>query len=250
MKKNQLAFILALLLPLSSMSQEGVGFDRYFTNQTLRIDYYRTGNAVEEFFSLDQIYLQGTWAGNPDQCIQPFDLGLYGVKVYDLASNKLIFSADYNTIFGEYQTTGEAKKGKMRTYHESVLIPRPKHLCLFVIEKRDKNNLLRPVFNIRIDPGDYHLVSESCQRTGDMILPVKQSGDPHHKVDLVIVGEGYTLAEQDKFKKDLEYYTGLFFTVEPYKSHQKDFNITGIFTPSDESGVNEPRQGVYRKTAL
>ncbi|MBN2214870.1 MAG: hypothetical protein JW723_11545 [Bacteroidales bacterium] len=250
MKKNQLVFIAALMLPLFSVSQDRVDFNRYFADQTLRIDYYHTGNADEAFFSPDQIYLQGIWAGNPDRCIQPFDLGLFGVKVYDLASNKLIFSADYNTIFGEYQTTGEAKDGKMRTYHESVLIPRPKHPSLVVIEKRDKNNLLIPVYKLKIDPEDYHFLSESYRRAGDMVIPAVQSGDPHYKVDLVIIGEGYSSAELNKFRNDLEYYSTLFFTVEPYKSRHKDFNITGIYTPSDESGVDEPRQGIYRNTAL
>ena len=91
MKRIHLIFIFAFTLPLYSLSQDGISFERYFNNKTLRIDYYHTGNAAKEFFSLDQMYLQGSWAGNPDQCIQPFDLGLYGVKVYDLASNKLIF---------------------------------------------------------------------------------------------------------------------------------------------------------------
>jgi hypothetical protein len=241
---------LLLLLPLLAMGQNRVDFDRYFENQTLRIDYYHTGNADEEYYSLDQMYLQGVWAGNPDQCIQPFDLGLNGVKVYDLLFNRLIFSADYNTVFGEYQTTGPAKKGKMRTYHESVLIPRPKHPCMVVLEKRDRDNILMPVYKIKVDPEDYHLLSESPRQTGDIIIPVKQNGDPHHKTDLVIISEGYTHADQEKFRKDLAYYSGLFFTVEPYKSHQKDFNMTGIFTPSDESGIDEPRQRIYKNTAL
>lgn len=250
MNMKQLLLTLILLLPLFLKAQNDVKFDKYFKNQTLRIDYYHTGNADEEFFSLDQMYLQGVWAGNPNHCIQPFNLGLYGVKVYILASNRLIFSADYNTIFGEYQTTGEAKEGKMRTYHESVLIPYPKYPCLFVIEKRDKNNLLSPVYRLRIDPKDYHLISESSRRADDMIIPARQNGEPRHKVDLVIVGEGYSQTDQKKFIEDLEYYTGLFFTVEPYKSHSKDFNITGICSVSNESGVDEPRQGVYKNTAL
>jgi hypothetical protein len=250
MKIKQLLPALVIMLPLLSRAQQNVAFDSYFKNQTLRIDYYHTGNADKEFISLDLMYLQGAWAGNPDHCIQPFELGLYGVKVYDLATNRLTFSTDYNTIFGEYQTTGEAKDGKIRTYHESVLIPYPKNPCLFVIEKRDKNNLLIPIYQLKIDPKDYHLVSESTQRAGDMIIPVKQNGDPHHKVDLVIIGEGYAQADKDKFMKDLEYYSGVFFSIEPYKSHSRDFNITGIYSASNESGVDEPRQGVYKNTVL
>ncbi len=80
---------LMLLLPLVSNAQKTVNFDRYFTDQTLRIDYFHTGDAKSEIYSLDKIYRQGTWAGNPAHLIQPFELGTYRVDVYDIASNTL-----------------------------------------------------------------------------------------------------------------------------------------------------------------
>ena len=36
------------------------------------------------------------------------------------------------------------------------------------------------------------------------------SGDPHTKVDVVIMGDGYTSKEQKKFEKDLKHFTDLF----------------------------------------
>ncbi len=36
------------------------------TPKTLRVDYYHTGNATEEHFSLDRVVLEpGAWPGNP-----------------------------------------------------------------------------------------------------------------------------------------------------------------------------------------
>lgn len=250
LKMYNTVVFLGLFLPGLLMAQNRIEFVRYFSDQTLRIDYFHTGNATEEYFSLDKMYLQGPWAGNPDRCNQPLELGVYFAKVYDLATNRLIFSAGYSTIFSEYQTTGEAKDGKMRTYHETILIPHPKNTFLFVIEKRDKYNLLIPVYKLKIEPYDYHIVSESLKRPHDVIYPVVQNGNPHHKVDLIIIGDGYSVDEQDTFRKDLEYYSSVFFKVEPYKSHKKEFNITGIYSPSAESGVDEPRQGIYKNTVL
>ena len=40
------------------------------------------------------------------------------------------------------------------------------------------------------------------------------------------------------------------FTVEPYKSAKDKFNIRGVFRPSPERAMDEPRQRVYRKTIL
>ncbi len=242
-----LLFIL-LWVPLISNAQTNVNFDRFFTDQTLRIDYFHTGDAKSEIYSVDKIYRQGTWAGNPAHLIQPFELGTYRVDVYDIASNTLIFTRGYSSIFAEYQTTGPAIDGVKKTCHESVLIPNPRKPVLFVIQKRDRQNILAPVFSQKIDPSDYHVNTEPVSRKEDVLFPVIISGNPHTCVDLVILGEGYQANESEKFKKDLNYYTDLFFSVEPYKSRRKMFNITGIFSASEQSGTDEPREYSYKNT--
>jgi hypothetical protein len=42
----------------------------------------------------------------------------------------------------------------------------------------------------------------------------------------------------------------LLFAVEPFKSAKPEFNIRGVFRPSAERGMDEPRQGAFKKTAL
>jgi hypothetical protein len=247
--KHVFIFLLCFC-PLLLSAQTRVDFNTCFHDQTLRIDYYHSGNATEETITTDRIYNQGIWAGNPDHLIQNHDMGKYSAKVVDLASNTLIFSTGYSTTFSEYQTTGPAIDGVRRTYHETVLIPRPKNKFLFVIEKRDKYNLLYPVYKQEIDPNDYHIIAEAQKRTHDEITVAVNNGDPHKSVDMVIIGEGYADGEQKTFIKDLEYFTGVFFGIEPYASQRKKFNITGIYTPSAESGTDEPRQGKFRNTIL
>jgi hypothetical protein len=241
-------FILLLLVPFFAIAQPPVNFDQYFTDQTMRIDYFHTGDAKSEIYSLDKIYRQGTWAGNQAYLIQPFELGTYRVDVYDIASNTLIYTRGYSSIFAEYQTTGPAIDGVKKTCHESVLIPNPRKPIQLVIQKRDKQNILGPVFSRKIDPSDYHVNTEVVERKNDVIIPILKSGNPHVCVDLVILGEGYQASESEKFKKDLAYYTDLFFSVEPYKSRKKKFNITGIFSLSEQSGTDEPRERSYKNT--
>jgi hypothetical protein len=223
-------------------------FDHYFNNQTLRIDYYHTGDASDELFTLDEIYLQGPWAGNPSYCIQPFELGTYKVCIYDLATNKVIYTKGYNSIFAEYQTTGPALKGEKTTMHESVLVPRPKNPFRLIIEKRNKQNILFPVYTLKIDPADYHINTESYKKKEVEVVTVVNNGNPANCVDLVILAEGYQADEKGKFMNDLHYYTGLLFSTEPYKSRKQLFNISGVFVPADESGTDEPRQGIYKNT--
>ena len=244
---KNLLFLL-LLVPLVSNAQKAVNFDQYFTDQTLRIDYFHTGDAKSEIYSIDRIYRQGIWAGNKAHLIQPFELGSYRVDVYDIASNTLIYTRGYSTIFAEYQTTGPAIDGVKKTCHESVLIPNPRKPVQLVIQKRNKQNILEPVFSQSIDPSDYHINTEPVERKNDVLIPVVKSGDPHSCVDIVILSEGYQAGETEKFKQDLTYYTNLFFSIEPYKSRKKMFNITGIFSPSEQSGTDEPREHSYKNT--
>jgi hypothetical protein len=245
---NRLLAGFFIFLPFQLFSQSQINFDEYFVDSTLRIDYYHTGDAKTEVFSPDKIYKQGTWAGNPNKCIQPFELGIYQAKVIDTVSNHVIYTKGYNSIFAEYQTTGPALNGIKRTFHESVLIPCPKHPVKLVIEKRSKNNLLAPIFTTIIDPSDYHIITGMPTRNSDEVITISNHGSPHAHVDLLILGEGYTSKEKEKFAKDLKYFTNVLLDFEPYKSRVELFNIAGIFAPSEESGTDEPRQGIYRNT--
>lgn len=232
------------------LNAQNIDFNTFFENKTLRFDYYHTGNHEQEFITVNKLYRLDTWAGTARYCIQPFELGSYSAKVYDLASNQLIYSYNFSTIFSEYQTTGMAREGQMRTYHETVLVPFPKQKIKLVIEKRDRKNDLFPIFSTQIDPADYSIITETPKIHGSKVYNILVNGKPQEKVDLLIIGDGYTEKEQAKFKKDLQYFTDLFFTVEPYQSRKNDINIRGIFVPSDESGVDEPRQERYKNTYL
>lgn len=241
-------FCFLLLWPLILFSQNVV-FDDFFENHTMRVDYYHTGAADEDIITIDQIYKQGIWAGTTTQLIDPFDLGIYCLKVYDRVSSQLIYSRGFATYFSEYQTTEPAKKGIRKTYHETVLFPYPKKPVLMVLEKRNRNNILQPFFEWEIDPADYHINDEAPDR-GDRVINVLDHGHPHKKVDLVILGDGYTNAEEKKFENDLKKYTDVLFTIEPFQSNKTRFNVRGIFSPSMESGTDEPTKGIYKNTVL
>lgn len=76
------------------------------------------------------------------------------------------------------------------------------------------------------------------------------NGDPHTKVDLAILAEGYTTAEEAKMKSDFERFMGIFFGQEPYKTLKAKFNVRGVWRPSEDSGISEPDRGVFKRTAV
>ena len=76
------------------------------------------------------------------------------------------------------------------------------------------------------------------------------NGDPHEKVDIVIVAEGYTIDEKEKYLADLKRFTNIFNKYEPYKSMKDHFNVYGVLKPSQESGVDEPRANIFKNSTL
>jgi hypothetical protein len=224
-------------------------FNSHFVDRTLRVDYLHVGNATEEIFTLDRLVEQGVWAGSRVHLLDEFNLGRCYARVYDAASGELLFSHGFDTYFGEYQTTAVAGKGVRRAYHESVLIPFPKHKVRFALELRGVDRNLHEAASFDIDPASWEIVRERPDPSV-LVIPSHISGDVHAKVDLAILGEGYTLAEVGKFKADLDRFTGIFLGAEPYARMKDRFNITGVLRPSDDSGIDEPSHGSHRRTSL
>ncbi|MFP4619909.1 MAG: M64 family metallopeptidase [Bacteroidales bacterium] len=246
MKKS---LILLILFPLAFSVKAEPAFDKYFTGNTMRVDFFMTGDSEELTISPDQIYREGRWPGNPDRLIDRLNNGNYYIKIYSLIDNKLIFSKGFNCIFGEYQTTSPAKEGEKRTFIETVRFPYPESPFTLVIEKRNRKNILEPVFSRTIDPDNENIIREEPDPR-DQVYNVLKNGDPRKKVDLVFIAEGYTAKEWGKFKKDADHFTEVLFRAEPFKSHEHLFNVYGAFRPSVESGVDHPTRQIFRNTSL
>src|SRR5262245_49454366 len=93
--------------------------------RTLRVDYFHTGNAAEEVFSLDRVVLEPLpWPGSPRRPVDDTNLGKYFFEVIDRGSNRVLYSRGFASVYGEWETTGEAKNLR-RTFSESLRLPMP-----------------------------------------------------------------------------------------------------------------------------
>ncbi|MFE7593354.1 M64 family metallopeptidase [Kitasatospora sp. NPDC057512] len=85
---------------------------------------------------------------------------------------------------------------------------------------------------------------------GDVTALVR-NGEPAAKLDVVVIGDGYTAQEQDKFRADAAQKWQEMTAVEPYASYRALFNVWAVSAISPESGVTgDPDQGTVRHTAL
>jgi len=243
--------LVVLVLLIASLASAGTiaDFEATFHDETLRIDYFHAGDSDSEEISLDMVYRQGTWAGSRTRLTDDLNLGRYYIYLYDAETGDMLYSRGFDSYFGEYQTTGVAATGAWRTYHETALVPCPKKPCDFAFTVRMGDQSLREIYRVRIDPEHYSIRREPLDDQA-VIVTAHEGGDPHNRVDVVILGEGYTADQTAKFEKDVNHFAAVMLGHEPYKSLADQFNIRGVMTPSQDPGCDEPSRGVFAHTPL
>ncbi|MCP4550457.1 MAG: peptidase M64 [Bacteroidetes bacterium] len=247
MKKMSL-ISLAIVLMNSCISSPKADFEKYFNNKTMRVDYFHTGTATEEHFSIDRILSDGEWGGSMVHLLDVLEYGLYLFEIQDLESGKLLYNRGFASIFGEWQSIPEAQQ-QWGTFHESVRFPWPKNAVKLLIKKRDSQNNFSTIWETEINP-ESRAVTPADLDNNLVTKDIMINGPAHEKVDIVILGDGYTPMEMDKFYFDIEKLTARLFLVEPFKSRKSDFNIRAVETPSSISGVNKPHPGIFVRTPL
>ncbi|MEK6303453.1 MAG: IgA Peptidase M64 [Acidobacteriota bacterium] len=215
----------------------------------MRVDYYHTGNASQEMFSLDRVAVEPlAWPGNPQKNIDDTNLGKYSFEVHDRNTNRVVYSRGFASIYGEWETTDEARNMN-RTFHESLRFPAPASPVQVVLKKRDANNAFREVWSTIVDPKDM-FVDISKPASPGPLIEIQKSGDPAVKVDFLILGDGYTAGERGKFEKHARRLVELLFATSPYKEHRKSFNVWALCPAAEESGISRPSTGVHRASPL
>jgi hypothetical protein len=86
----------------------------------------------------------------------------------------------------------------------------------------------------------------------DPVTSVRRTGDPSNRVDLVVLGDGYTAGELGQYAADVESFLDGFFLATPFAEYGTYFNVHRIDVVSNESGVDHPEQipQLFRDTAL
>ena len=213
--------------------------------QTMRLDYYHTGDAKQEMFSVDRVVIEPLpWPGDPTKAIDNTNLGKYFFEVRDQKSKQALYSRGFASIYGEWETTDEAKS-MLRTFSESLRFPAPDAPVEIVLKKRDAKNYWRDIWSTLIDPKDI-FIDRSTPRAPASLIPIQKMGDPATKVDLLLLGDGYTARETNKFVADARRLVAVLFGTSPFKEHRNNFNVWGLCPPAAQSGISRPSTGIYR----
>jgi hypothetical protein len=219
-------------------------------SKTMRVDYHHGGGpATGETFALDRVVNDGAWPGSRTQLVDGTNLGKYLFEVRRKSSNTVVYSRGFASIYGEWETTPEVK-ARARTFHESVRLPWPSEPVTVTVRKRQRDNSFSDVWSVDVDPASHGVNQAAVMASPGSIRTIVENGPPAHKVDLLIIGEGYTRDQLPKFHADATRLLASLFAQEPFKSRQRDFNVRTLDLPSPEPGINRPNAGIFRRTPI
>jgi hypothetical protein len=213
--------------------------------RTWRLDFFQTGGPGIEAYSFDRLVIEPlAWPGNRAADLEARPTGNYRFEIID-ASGKTIFSRGYDPAFAEWVTTAESRKVR-RTFHDSLRFPAVTGKAEVVLRKRDEGGEYDEVWRHAIDAADPFIDRSAPAR--QQAIEVERHGAPQSKVDVLLIGDGYTAAECGrKFRADARRMASALFAQDPFKARRTDFNIWGLCPPAAQSGISRPSTGVYRR---
>jgi hypothetical protein len=216
---------------------------------TVRLDYIHSGNALDEHYAMERVVIEPLpWPGDMRSTLDNTNRGNNMVEVVDAKTGQLLYSRGFSTVFAEWRSTEEA--GRMnRAFGESVRFPKPDKPVRVRILKRDDRNAFSVVWTADVDTNAMDVVRKQAPAPV-MPIPIRVNGPSPEKVDLLILGDGYTKADMKKFEATARRLADHLFNTSPFKERAKDFNVWAMALPTEESGVSRPSTGVHHASPL
>ena len=222
------------------------GFGESFENATLRLDYIFTGNSDSSSIALLGAYRTEVWAGRRNNLEAPLLAGNGRIEVLEQGSGEVLYSNSFSTLFQEWQCTEEATK-VTKGFENCFQVPWPKRPVDIRITLTDKYRRVSASLTHPIDPKDILIRPLKSKNSWRQI---HGGGHFEEKVDVVIVGDGYTRRSQAQFWGDASRAVSVILSHEPFKSLADRFNFIAVMATSDEPGVSVPHEGKWVNTCL
>ena len=215
---------------------------------TMRVDYFHTGGRGVDAYAVDRVVVEPLpWPGNPARAVDDTNLGGFRFEVRD-ATGKLLYSRGYDTVYAEWESTAEAAT-EHRTFAASLRFPMPAVPVTVTVQKRDDEQRFVDAWTFKVDPKDPYVLHAPPPKQD--LIEVERHGEPADKVDVLLLGDGYTAAEcATKFRSDVAKAVASLFAHEPFRSRRSDFNVWGLCPPAAESGISRPSTGIERRSPV
>lgn len=244
MKKQSILFLLLVVVCNANYAQQ---FSSFFYDKSCRVDFHFCGNATTTQIYLDKVISEPYWGGRKNHLATDLNLGDYRYRVMDVASNALLYTDGFNSLFREWQSTPESKNLN-KSIEQSIIFPYPKQSVILLIEQRLDFNEWSELFRCVINPND-KLIKQNLS----VKVPVKtiaKTQQPENAIDIAVIAEGYTSKERAKFYKDAQKLADNILSHQPFSKFKSRINIYAIAAVSEVSGITVPQDSVWKNTAL
>ena len=185
----------------------------------------------------------------PPTPVDGTNLGKYFFEVADAESGRVLYSRGFASIYGEWETTGEARQ-MHRTFSESLRFPAVEKKATITVRKRDARNVFTDAWTFSLDPADKFIVRDVVPAGAGPLIALHKAGASEDKLDLLILGDGYTARERGKFERDARRLLKVFFSTSPFKERESDINVWGLVPAAAQSGISRPSGKLHRSTPL
>lgn len=238
--------MLVVLILLTSFSVFAQNFEHYFEDKTLRIDYHHIGDAKNESFEVKKFSAGDEWHGTVSHLTEPFEYGNILFEVFDSATNKLIFKYAYSTLFDEYKATERAEK-ETGCFEECIKLPFPKQSIKFTFTSISRKREMTLKYTGYFNPNSSKY--EPFIKEFD-VMDLHIGGSPKSCIDILFIPDGYAETDKAKLEKDMDRFAKYVLDCSPYSENRDMISIRAIRAFSDESGISDPNQKIYKKTLL
>lgn len=239
---------IALLSFVLSAAGENVNFDKFFCDSTLRLDYTFTGNACQQMIGLKNKFVTENWAGRRHN-LQNLPLKGNGELIMtDSISGKVIYATSFSSLFIEWLDTDEAKSTTISMEH-TVLVPMPKRTVMICVKLYNHRGETTSVTYHPLRPDNILIRRPDTGHTTPHKY-IHYSGSPKDKIDVAILGEGYSKEETDSFYVHAQKAVNSILSHEPFKSMADRFNFVAVESVSEDSGLSSPSEYVWKRTCF
>ncbi len=247
MKRLSKLIFTALLLSACTATK-AQGFDDYFTDNTLRLDYIFAGDTSHQAIYVDELNVIPRWYGRRDRLAELPLKGNGVITVRDRKSQRTIYRHSFSTLFQEWLATKEAKQTQ-KSFQNVFLVPYPRHDADITVELHDYHGNITATMTHSVCSEDI-LIRHLGEQDITPYITLQTAADTSKCIHISYVAEGYKKEEMDAFISDAKSATDALFAHEPFKAMRNRFHVTAVMSPSKDSGASEPGKNIWKNTAL
>lgn len=216
-------------------------------DKTLRVNYIFAGNNRESHIFLDDMNVIEGWAGRR---VNMKDLYLQGngqLLMTDAESGDTLYRNSFSTLFQEWQSTEQATQVNC-SYENVFLLPMPTQKAIVTVTLSDTHNRQVARLEHMVDPTD--ILIKPIGQNPPKWQYLHQGGSNQDCIDVVILPEGYTIDQLDKFHADAQTAVKAILSHAPFDRYADRFNFIAVDLPSQDSDASNPKTGQWKNTAL